>query len=62
MHIDKMYDKKGLQKILGVSISTVNEMVRQNKIRYVRVGRLVRFREADVFAYLDKRVCEAINE
>ena len=60
--MERLYDKKALTKILGISSAKVDVMIREKEISYVRVGRLIRFRAEDVFAYLQNNVVEAVNE
>ena len=60
--MNTLYDKKALQKILGISSAKVDVMVRDKEISYVRVGRLVRFRVEDVFDYVQNNVVESVNE
>ena len=44
---------------LGVSPLTVYDWVSQRKITYIKVGRLVKFRQAHLDAWLDKHTVKA---
>ena len=37
---------------LGVSVRYVRRMVDEKRVRYLKIGRLVRFRDADLEAFL----------
>ena len=43
---------------LGVSVSTIYSWVNQRKIRYVKVGRLVKFDLADIEAWISAHKME----
>lgn len=46
-------------EFLGVSRRAVRSLRRRKEIAFVRIGRAVRFRQADVREFLEKRVVEA---
>ena len=43
-----MISKYDVSKILKISLGTVNNMMKEGRLPYVKVGRLVRFREGDI--------------
>jgi excisionase family DNA binding protein len=51
----KLFDVRGAAEVLAISPWTVRALVREGKLRPVRVGRLVRLDEKE----LEKFVCEA---
>lgn len=46
----RLFDVRQVAAILGVSTKTVGRMYRDGELPHVRLGRSVRFTEADVFA------------
>ena len=46
--------KRDLCKLLKVSIGKVNKMMREGKLRYYKVGKIIRFRREEV----DKNIFE----
>ena len=44
---------------LGIAIWTLRHWVSQRKISFVRLGRLVRFRQADLDAFISKHVVKS---
>ena len=48
-------DIKELSDSLGVEVSTIYKWTHQRRIPFVHVGKLVRFREADVVRWLQER-------
>jgi hypothetical protein len=57
--IDKMIDQKELASMLGISVKTL-ECWRWKRIgpKYVKLGRLARYRMSDVMAYVQDLVKE----
>ena len=47
---------KEIAKVLGVSTATVNKWKKSEGFPHVKIGKSVRFREADVRAWLDTKV------
>jgi len=43
-----MLDKHDVAKILKVSYGTVNHMMQDGRLRFIKIGRTVRFREEDI--------------
>ena len=57
---ETLHDPEWLAEYLGIPLATVYQMnSRGNGPRRIRVGRHVRYRRADVDAWLDGRVVEA---
>lgn len=54
----KLIKKKDLCKMMGISIGKVDGLIKDNKIRYLKIGKNVRFREADINSYLDRNYKE----
>jgi len=50
---------EGLAAYLGVTKHYVYRLTSEHRIRFVRVGKTVRFRRADVAAWLDAETVEA---
>ena len=55
----ELLDMHAAADLLGVSPRWVREQVATRRIRYVKVGRLVRFRRVDLLAYIDENTVEA---
>ena len=51
----QLMDTKEASEFLGISKNTLYEWVVQNKVPYIKVGRLVKFRKADLEDWLKKR-------
>ena len=43
-------------KFLGISRNTLYEWIIQKKVPYIKVGRLVKFRKADLEKWLEKKL------
>jgi len=43
-----MLDKHDVAKILKLSYATINNMMKDGRLHYIKIGRTVRFREDDV--------------
>jgi excisionase family DNA binding protein len=54
----KLYNKKELCEIMGVSIGKIDGLIRENKISYLKIGKNVRFRSVDISSYLNKNYKE----
>jgi excisionase family DNA binding protein len=54
----QLLDTKEASEFLGISKNTLYEWVLQRKIPYLKVGRLVKFRQEDLEAWLKKRTQE----
>jgi excisionase family DNA binding protein len=50
----KLYKKKELCEIMGVSISKIDLLMKGNEISYLKIGKNVRFRDVDINKYLNK--------
>ena len=59
--MEPLYTVDEAAKELGVSSRFVRDLVADRKIKFVRVGRLVRFRESALEAYLDAGTCEPMT-
>ncbi len=53
----KLYDVKEASKLLMIKPNTLRKWVQQKRIPYVKIGTLVRFKEADLI----KISCEGLN-
>ena len=51
----QLMDTKEASEFLGISKNTLYEWVIQNKVPYIKVGRLVKFRKGDLEEWLKKR-------
>lgn len=54
----KLYKKKELCEIMGVSIGKIDFLIKENEISYFKIGKNVRFREIDINKYLNKNYKE----
>ena len=54
----KLIKKKELCEIMGISIGKVDGLIKENKIRYLKIGKNVRFREVDIKSYLNRNYKE----
>jgi excisionase family DNA binding protein len=54
----KLYKKKELCEIMGVSIGKIDFLMKENEISYFKIGKNVRFREIDINKYLNKNYKE----
>jgi len=52
--MDKLYTKNELSKNLKLSVSTIDNHMREGKINYIKIGKSVRFAELDISGYLDR--------
>lgn len=50
----RLFDVRQVAAILGVSTKTVSRMYRDGELPHVRLGRSVRFTEADVLAAISR--------
>lgn len=59
MHESQLLTPRDVAKLLGVSVRTlaVWRCERRYNLRYVKVGACVRYRRADVEAFLEQRSC-----
>jgi excisionase family DNA binding protein len=55
----QLLDKKQVSESLAISERTLERMVQQRKIAYVKVGKLVRFHPSTITQYIDKRTIKA---
>ncbi len=58
---EKLMGIKDISEMLGVSVSTLYKWVSEKKIPFVKIGRLVKFRQSDIEKYLDACKVEKIN-
>ena len=47
----KLFKKKELCELMGISIGKVDGLIKENKIKYLKIGKNVRFREDDIDSY-----------
>ena len=47
--------KEELARTVGISISYINKLISHGKIPYIKIGRSIRFLEADIQLWLQKR-------
>jgi len=53
--MNRLLTPEQIAELLGVKQSTIYQWTHQGFIPHVKVGRLVRFREADIEKWLEKR-------
>ena len=51
---DKYLSRKETAKMLGVSLPTLDEIAKNGKIKFSRIGRIVRFLHSDVLACMNQ--------
>jgi len=51
--MEKLLTAKQVSGLLEVHLSTVYEWVNRGSIPYVKLGRLVRFKKAEIFRWID---------
>lgn len=56
-----LMNKKALAARLSCSVVTVNRLLRNGALSFVRVGRSIRFRESDLTLYLSRNEHPAWN-
>ncbi len=49
---DPLIDKEGAARCLGVEQRSINRLVSEKRITYVKVGRKIRFRQSIIEAYI----------
>ena len=49
----RLLDVSQVAQLLGVDVSMVRRLVHERRVNFVKVGRLVRFKEADLLAFID---------
>ena len=54
----KLINKKELCELMGISIGKVDGLIKDNKIRYLKIGKNVRFRDIDIKSYLNRNYKE----
>jgi excisionase family DNA binding protein len=54
----KLYKKKELCEIMGVSIGKIDFLIKRSEISYFKIGKNVRFGEVDIKNYLNKNYKE----
>jgi excisionase family DNA binding protein len=54
----KLINKKELCQLMGISIGKVDGLIKDNKIRYLKIGKNVRFRDIDIKSYLNRNYKE----
>ena len=59
--MERLYTVDETAEYLGTSSRFVRDLIAGRKIKFVRVGRLVRFRESSLEQYLDDGTCEPMT-
>jgi excisionase family DNA binding protein len=57
--MDGLWDIGRLAQYLGVKRSTLYTMIERKEIPHYRIGRLARFRQAEIDAWLTQKRCQA---
>ena len=62
MEMNRMFDEKQAAEFLGCSVAALQKwrLLRKGPA-YVKVGRLVRYRETDLIAYLDAHCVQPVG-
>jgi excisionase family DNA binding protein len=58
--MERMLTEQDVAELLGITVRAIRRLRSERRIRYVKAGRSVRFRPADVDAYLDRQTVETI--
>ena len=56
-----LMDVRGAAKYLGVRVSSIYQMTFKKKIRFVKVGRLCRFRKVDLDKFIENNLQEVTD-
>ena len=59
--MDKLLTARQVSELLEVKISTVYDLVHRGIIPYVKLNRLLRFKKADVFRWVDSHTVRPKN-
>ncbi len=57
--MERLIDFEEARRFLGIQKSTLYDWIHQQKIRYVKVGRLVKFHQNDIVKFIDENTVEA---
>jgi len=57
----QLLTKRDLCYMMGISIGKLDGLIKDNKIKYIKLGKSVRFKEADVTSYIDGHYKEEDN-
>jgi len=60
IYMDELYTKNDLSKNLKLSVSTIDNHMREGKINYLKIGKSVRFSKPNVKEYL-RNYTQGIN-
>ena len=53
--MEKLLKPEELTELLGIELSTLYSWTHRKRIPYVKAGKLVRFRESDVLAWIERQ-------
>ena len=59
VQMERLIDFEEARRSLGIQKSTLYDWVHQQKIRYVKVGRLVKFHREDLIKFVDTNTVDA---
>ncbi len=57
--MERLIDFEEARRFLGIQKSTLYDWIHQQKIRYVKVGRLVKFHREDLIRFVDTHTVDA---
>ncbi len=57
--MERLIDFEEARRFLGIQKSTLYDWIHQQKIRYVKVGRLVKFHREDLTKFVDTNTVDA---
>jgi excisionase family DNA binding protein len=60
--MDELWDIRRVSQYLGIKRSTLYTMIERKEIPHYRIGRLARFRQAEIDAWLLAKKCEDQSE
>jgi excisionase family DNA binding protein len=59
VQMERLIDFEEARRFLGIQKSTLYDWIHQQKIRYVKVGRLVKFHREDLIKFVDTNTVDA---
>lgn len=53
--VEKLYSPDEAADLLGISLRTMRTLIKNEEIRHVRIGRLVKIADSDLQEFIDQR-------
>ena len=61
MESERLLDVPEAASYLHVQIKTIYNWVSQKKLKYIKLGSCVRFKESDLFDFINKNIIEPVK-